>query len=452
MTRTSNVNLLIQTLAGALADLGKIVPLPEVERLATRIHRSMDSPKRAYHTSQHVLELCVPDAPLATLAALYHDIAYYQLDGGFPDGAGAPLATLIERPDGPAGDFVLRLSPATPLAYQLCAAVFGYEDGHKLAPLGGLNEFASAIIAASELAPWLNTIELLGVIACIEATVPFRGPDAAGLNMPEALLARLQAAVARFALPCGEALLADYVGAATAMANRDVAGFAEPDGRAFLANTWLLIEESNAALVAVGVYTIQDYRRALGRMEGFLSFLAPEKIFHSFAGAPDAAGLAGLVAAARRNIDLARRYLADKLSTMAVIEALALATGGDCPVSMMLGDLPNPRRRLLRVDDLLPPVAEKGDCDPALLEVFDQGRREASQRDLTHSPLTAYIYRAHGEAGMRALFEKSKALFAGTLAPLDFLLAVDPAVRKAIVEACACIAVSRAQALRALPL
>lgn len=449
MTSTSTVNRLIELLEGALRGLGKSVAIADVESLTIRIHRAMDSPNRAYHTSLHLLDVCAPKAPLATLAALYHDIAYYQLDGGFPEQIGVPLQALIERQG---GDFVLRLGSAAGVPERLCAAVFGYADGSLLAPLGGLNEFSSAIIAVTELAPWLDRQEMLGLIACIEATIPFRAPDAQGWSMPEALLERLQAANAQFALGCTTAQLRAFVAAATAMANRDVAGFAERDAAAFLANTWLLIEESNAALVAVGVYTLQDYRRALGRMEGFLSFLDPANIFHSFDGAPAPAELARLLELARQNIGLARRYLAGKLTAVAVIEALALATGGDCPVSMMLGDIRVGRHKPVRIDDLLPAVADKADCDPALLGVFDQGRRIPSQRDLSHSPLTAYVYRAHGEAGMQTLFAGAKAFFAGTLAPLDFLQLIEPGVRRAIVAGCAQIAVSRRARLEALPL
>ena len=73
---------------------------------------------------------------------------------------------------------------------------------------------------------------------------------------------------------------------AIAMANRDVGGFAEPDPARFVSATWLLIEESNAPLAAVGVYTLREYREALTRMQGFLQALRPERVFHHYAGFP----------------------------------------------------------------------------------------------------------------------------------------------------------------------
>jgi hypothetical protein len=446
---TSCINRLILTLDKALRDLGKTVPLPEVEQLATQIHCTMDSPKRAYHTSRHVLDVCVDASPLATLAALYHDIAYYQLDGAFPEAMAPMLASVIERRD---KDFVLHIGSTAGFPLRLTASVFGFADASVLAPLGGLNEFVSALIAANVLEPYLRPDELLAVVACIEATVPFRRQAADGLAMPESLQRRLEISNAQFGLGCSTACLHGITAEAVAMANRDVAGFAETDPARFLTNTWLLIEESNAALVAVGVYTIRDYRQALGRMEGFLSFLDPENIFHSFDGQPPAAEFALQQQAAQRNLAFARRYLAGKLTALAIIEALAMLTGGDCAISMVLGDIPkgdsHKNDKPARIENYLPAIEDHHDFDEALFEVFDQGRRTESSRDMSQSPLSAYVYRHLGEAGMLALFAQAKAMFAEKISPAEFLGALDPALRQAIAQGCAQIAVSRAALLR----
>lgn len=443
--RTSTINRLITTLADAFAALGKDVPLAEAERLAIQIHRAMDSPRRAYHTSRHVLDVCAGGSPLAVLAALYHDVVYIQLDGGFPAEMQDFLGAYIRQ----AGEhFELHLPATADLPTRLCALVFGHADGAALRPLAGLNEFASALVAARCLARWLSPPELLGVIACIEATIPFRGPDAAGRTVGAALRERLADAAERCGIELAPGQLETQVADALAMADRDVAGFAEADPAVFLANTWLLIEESNAALVAVGVYTVQDYRRALARMEGFLSILDPGSLFHG----PAPAGAAGdpRLQAARHNIEFARRYLAGKLVAVAIVEALALETGGDCPVSMLLGDIAQGPAAPLRIEDLLPAIDDHPDVDAALLAVFDQGRRAPSLRDLTHSPLTAYVYRHLGEHAMLATFARARAMFAGTLAPHAFLDALPAALRAAIIAGCADIACSRRAQLLAL--
>ncbi|WP_306602986.1 hypothetical protein [Azonexus sp.] len=444
---TSGINQIVLTLDAALHRLGKTVPMPEVERLAIQIHRTMDNPNRAYHTSRHVFDVCAGASPLATLAALYHDIAYFQLDRAFPVDILPGVDSMVERVD---QDFILHIGPKAGLPLRLSAAVFGFSDGARLAPLGGLNEFVSAVIAASVLEPWLAPAELLTVIACIEATVPFRPAGADGACMPESLYRRLALSNTQFGLGCSAQHLRGITGEAVALANRDVGGFAEPDPAQFLANTWLLIEESNAALVAVGVYTVRDYRQALGRMEGFLSFLNPANIFHTFDGIPPTAEFTALSAAAGQNLEFARRYLAGKLSALAIIEALAMLTGGDCPISMLLGDIASGTEQPAHIEDCLPPVADHPDVDQKMLDVFDQGRRAESQRDSSQSPLTAYVYRHLGESGTLALFAHAKAMFAEQTTPAEFLRHVDPALRQAIAHGCAQIAVSRTALLRAL--
>ncbi len=443
----SGINQIVLSLDGALRQLGKTVSMPEVERLAIQIHRTMDHPNRAYHTSRHLLDVCQGASPLATLAGIYHDIAYFQLDGGFPTDILPGLSMMVERLD---HDFVLRLGPDAGLPLRLAASVFGFSDRSKLPLLGGLNEFVSAVIAASVLEAWLTPAELLTVIGCIEATVPFRPLNADGLNMPESLCHRLTRTNSQFGLGCSDEQLRGIAGEAIALANRDVGGFAEPDPAQFLSNTWLLIEESNAALVAVGVYTVRDYRQALGRMEGFLSFLNPDNVFHTFDPLSPSDEFLAQAAAARRNLEFARRYLAGKLSALAIIEALAQLTGGDCPISMLLGDIAIADQRSLRIEDFLPVLAEHPDIDQQMLDVFDQGRRAVSLRDSSQSPLSAYVYRYLGEAGTMALFAQAKALFGEKTSPEAFLQQLDSTLRKAIAQSCAKIAISRATLLNQL--
>src|SRR5205085_7269204 len=129
----------------------------------------------------------------------------------------------------------------------------------------------------------------------------------------------------------------------------------EADPGRFLSTTWLLIEESNAPLAAVGIYSIQEYRGALSRMEKFLGSLNPDSIFHNYKGTPGEFEFGVLRAAARRNVDFACKYLGMKIAGIAIVEALAQATGGDCPVSMLLGDIRSPYGKPDRVEDFLPP-------------------------------------------------------------------------------------------------
>ncbi len=55
----------------------------KLEEMAVLIHRAMTVQARHYHNLEHVFGFVDPDNPIQTLAGLYHDIVYYQVDQGF---------------------------------------------------------------------------------------------------------------------------------------------------------------------------------------------------------------------------------------------------------------------------------------------------------------------------------------------------------------------------------
>ncbi len=266
----------------------------------------------------------------------------------------------------------------------------------------------------------------------------------------DVLADRVRAVSRSSGIPFDEAGIVRVVTDAVVLANRDVASFSEPDPSTFLSTTWLLIEESNAPLAAVGIYSIQDYRGALLRMEKFLGTLNPDHVFHSYRDTPNAAEFSALCAAARRNLGFAGDYLGAKLLGIGLVEALALVTGGDGPVSMFLGDIRSRHGKADRVEDFLPLASGIERPNSPLLAVLEGGRANESSSDLTNSPLTAFVYRCLGDDGIARAVQQAKKMFAGELAPRDFLKGLDRQMVRVVTKACAQIALSRKEALLAL--
>jgi hypothetical protein len=204
----------------------------------------------------------------------------------------------------------------------------------------------------------------------------------------------------------------------------------------------------------VGVYSVRDYREALVRMEASLRGLNPDHVFHRYDGVPDADSLASLRSATRRNVAFACDYLGVKILGIAIIEALTLISGGDCPVSMMLGDIHGYGGKPQRVEDFLPPVTTGpgAKVDPDLMRVLKEGRAWESGADLNTSPLSAFVYESLGEERSRTALANVKRMINGVLSPLDFLRTLDQDLVRGIIEACAPIAVSRRARLKALTL
>ncbi|MES2583713.1 MAG: hypothetical protein V4627_13420 [Pseudomonadota bacterium] len=447
----STINRFISLFDTAFRALPTTVSMADTERLAMLVHHAMESTKRVYHKSGHVFGLCEGMGPVQVLAALFHDLVYYQLDQGFPPHARYWLRDVTRE----VGDtLVLQPIPPDDAELALCAALFDFAPDQVLPLYGGMNEFLSAVVAARLLQPHVGTSELIAIVACIEATIPFRAPDSQGKTAADRLAQRvMQAYLDRVdgSDPVAAQAFADrVVRDAVTLTNRDVGSFSEADPGLFLSSTWLLIEESNAPLAVAGMYTVQEYRLGLSRMEGFLRTLDPHHVFHQYKGQPSAREFADMQATAHNNIVFATDFLGSKIASIAIVEALALCTGTDGPIAMFLGEIRSAYGRPERVEDYLPPVPPKADVNPELLAAFEKGRTLESNNDLTASPITAFVYRYIGRQGTQDALALAREMFDGQRTPLAFLQALDRVMVGAIVRACAQIALSRRQALQEL--
>ena len=432
---SSPVHQLVDVLGRALIGLGAAPAPLDLERWAFAIHGALSAPGREYHNHAHVLELADDGAgePLDVLAALYHDAVYLQIDQGPPTAMRGEILRGLERTD--AGWRVL--PPPGPAAADVLA-VFGRAPGDLVTPITGVNELASALVAALHLEHTVERWPLVGLAMSIEQTIPFRDDPALALHARGA------------ALGVPPALLDELVRRAVRFSNRDVGNFATPDPGRFLDSTWKLLPESNPTLQLPSVYTVRDYRVALEKMEGFLAALAPARVFHAWGGEPAPAAHDELVAAAGRNLALAGRYLRIKLYSIAIVEALCDATGGDVPLDYFMGGLPRPGAPPPdRVEDHLPVVARSPALDPVLDGLLTAGRASASSFDTGPSPLAAFLHASCSDDAIARGLAGARALWAGRRTAHDFLREQPPAVA-AIAAAAARVVDTRAAALHAL--
>jgi len=436
----------IDILLVALKELNATVPLAEVERLAVMINRAMTVQARSFHTPEHVFDLVDSGNPHLTLAALFHDLVYVQVDRGFdPEIAQAVAASV--RADG--GEVSIRSGPsAQDESLVMCMRVFGFEPGQKLSPFGGMNEFLSALVLNKSFQGFIRAEDLLPATACIEATIPFRASDAQGRSPAWTLEGRVGAAGRDVGFALTEERITQIVEWAVDFANRDVANFADQDVARFLDNTWKLLPEMNASLRTQGVYSIRSYRTALQNMEGFLQSLDPRTVFARYGRVPPEDVYEGMTGRATRNVSTAREYLGMKLLTAAILEALAQTSGGDAPMSLFMGDIGG-RREGSRLEDYLPesaPVAGLA-VDSSLHDLLAFGRASASSFDLQNSPLSLWVYLRVGTDGFHALLAEAKRMCTGALAPEDFLRGLPGELVIPIAEGCALMAATRREAL-----
>lgn len=437
----------IRLLQKALSDLDCVVSVESLEKMGVMVNSAMSVQNRNFHTPDHIFNLADPENPHMSLAAIYHDIVYYQVDDGFlPDIERIVAPYIVASGEG------IRLvnePAASDLPFVLCLGVFGFSPGQHLSPFGGMNEFLSALVMTCQLQTIITTYDLLVTTACIEATIPFRGSDELGKWPSDRLKKNLLAANDSLGLGISDSDLDQAVKWAVTFANRDVENFAEEDVAAFLDNTWKLLPETNPALRMKGMYSIMSYRTALQKMEGFLRALDPDSIFCTYMDTPSDDAYRELVGRANRNVSVAREYLGIKLLTASILEAMALISGGDAPVAYFLGELTSGHDGE-KMDDNLPTqeLEHHHSVDPTLRDLLAVGRASGSSFDSKNSPLSLFIYLHLGSDGFHKGLESARKLFSGDMAAKKLLDSLPETMIGPIVTACSDMAFTRKDALQ----
>lgn len=399
---------------------------------------------RNFHQLDHVLEVGRGLRPLQVISALYHDIVYYQVDQQFTPFVQERIKDVFEVRD---NRFYLRSEIPDP-KLRLVAEVFEFSPGQELALFGGMNEFLSSVVAVHDMACFLTDTQLAAIAACIRATIPFQSPDGAGKTFPMRINSALESLSQQRGWGLSAAAVGELVLQAVEVGNADVGNFGNEDLSAFLDNTWKLLPEANPTLFSVGVYTIRSYRTSLQKMEGFMSQLNPEYVFHEYGGHPDESTFISMKRAAASNIKQAVEYLRAKLVSMAVLEGIAELTGGDAPVVLLAGASKEDDPSAMQIPDFLEaPRAYRLDSfsgiNEAVYHLLKVGRNSATHFDSKASPLAAFIYAVVGREGLPHHFDRARRAFMGEVTWREFLKPFSGPLLKEILEAVAKISVVR---------
>jgi hypothetical protein len=452
--RSGTIQQLIYVLKTAFDGLHADVPAQELESIAISIHKTMSVEARHFHTPEHVLGLVDNDNPHQSLAALFHDIVYYQVDRGFSSEGCAVISSHFTEQD--AEPFVIKETDPPDALYpkdrpfHMALDIFGFSIGDALCPECSLNEFVSALVMCRRLRGLIQEKDLLKIIVYIAGTVPFQGKDEQGRSPFEILEARLRQACDTYGIAMSPSEIEATIQGAVVFANKDVENFTESDPARFLDNTWKLLPETNIALRLGGAYSVRDYRQALQKMYNFLCILDPGNVFHCYKGIPPQDLYQNMLACARYNIQIARQYLGIKLLTISVLEALAEVTGGDAPVSLFMGDMQRRSADELGLEDFLPPIEPCCDIDPAsdIFRLLETGRGSQLYFDMKNSPVSLFMYKSLGDHGVQEYLVAAREMFSGKLSAQAFLDHMDSDVLSAIAGACAKIVITRSDKLK----
>ncbi len=431
---------------------GKVEPT-QLENITELIVQTMTGPWRYFHTPEHIFEVGGSVDAIEVLAALFHDLVYVQVDQGVGLNIASYIAPYVKEVN---LQLVIREATELPdsLMFDIVTTIFGFAPGQVLSSLAGQNEFLSALIAARALEPVLNSVTIAQIVACIEATIPFRPLSSSGLSPSEVLYQRLAVANEQFNFGWSDDQIIEIVKRCVRVANRDVENFAYPNSANFLDNTWNLLPETNHELIKANSYKVAEYRRSLQNMEKFMNFLSPELVFQRFRGEPNEETYQDLMSKTRKNLEVAKLYLGCKLVSIAIIEALSTRLARDVPLSTLMGELPTQGIRTPSLEDFIPDIQSTQRNETVLesevLELLTKGRNEESTYDLKNSPIATFIVNSMGFTSVRHLIQRAKEFFGETISPDEFLSECDPDAIRTIIDGIEKLFESRVRALRGL--
>ncbi len=428
-----------------LTDLGATANDDDIQFLAHIVAHTMSSPGRYFHRAQHIFELLLPTDPILSLAALFHDVVYFQVDEGFPELANEFLSSKI-RSDAQ-GVFLKEDALTAAPGLAVVCGIFNVKPGQKLDPMNGLNEFLSAILAEHYLRPFLPLKVLSQIAACIEATIPFRS-SAKGPNSAQALALTLSRCNREFSLGFDENEISVVVKRAVNLANRDVQNFASENHALFLATTWLLLPERNDRLRG-DLFTFGDYRKSIQKMVGFFKFLSSDRVFNQYDGFPDDEAFLASKGVAATNIAIAREYLNAKLVAIGVLEALACLTDGDLPMVQFLGNVKPSDHSKRRMEDYLPEPIDSSESSSLILALLQKGRPLESNFDLRNSPLAAYLMSNLTRLQWEDLSSACQLYFDGKITAIEYLMRLPKKLITSVVNACVQSCPMRSDSLKA---
>jgi len=400
----TRIQMLVGGLVECLDDLGCTATDQQLEKWACLIYESMSAPSRTFHSVQHVFDVAVGADSVQKLAAFFHDIIYYSIDGGLSEGQSKILKDIINEE----GDEVYITKEKMDTTISMVMDIFGFTPGMRLDKFKGLNEFLSACLALRCYENNLDPEILAAIAACIEATIPFRKPDSKGRTPAEVLFQRIKKANCDYNLELNEDELIGVIQRAVDLGNRDLANFSTPEHAVFLSMTWNLLPESNISLRNTTAFRISDFAFALKKMAGFFEVLDPTVIFMSFGDEAHLQRVEEKTEKARKNIQIAMKYMRCKGMAISVVAAIAQLTGGDAPLALFLGDLPEQHHTSISIDDLIGTDYEADgpvELDEVVLQLLKNGRESESKFDIKNSPLAAYLYTLMGDKGLEECYK-----------------------------------------------
>lgn len=447
---TSLINHYANQLSTAIKELGGKISDEDVERISIFLVRAMGSELRNYHRPEHPLDVSKYQPPIARIAGLFHDLVYVQVDPHWKVFLGDHLIPMI-----PTENFTLNVKEKIGQTNEqkdkwtkICTTIFGFEAEEKLTPLGGLNEYLSAIVMAKLMEPYLTPKNLLKVISCVEATIPFRRIDASGNSPSKRLKERLNKASNSYEISFTEEDINQTAIDCRHIVENDLSGFRSEKLGFFLSDSWNVLSENHATLRNT-FFLISDYRKAVFGLIGFFQMLDPENMFWNDV-TPISDQSHYFAKRARYNLKNGAEYMKAFFLSTVFLDAIASETGGDAPYELLVGAKKSSREHTPPEIGQFLPLEESPDFKNAeekdVYHVLKNGRVVRAKFDRKECPLGAYLYhRLHALNRFEEFFQFAVSFHKNEMKGKEFIQKFPKNISQTVLKAVSELALNRTQ-------
>lgn len=431
----------------ALNGIGANVSPRELESLAVFVQRHMDGRSRHYHGLSHIFDLAEGGTPVIILGAIYHDIIQLNADTGYSPHVASRLEPYIEVREGKR--YIKQFSSSEHLFADMALTIFSRQRGQEVSLTPGSNEFLSALVAIAEIGKFMNVYNMLEILACIEATIPFRIPEK-GAPLFQVLEAKVQQVDRQLNLQLGNDKVVHIIQQAVALGNRDVFNFSDQIIENFMFNTWALLPETNVPMRFLRTILTSQYRKAIHGTLKFFEHLYPEIIFHEFKGYPTSAEYKKLLANTAGNLTVSKEYFGAILYSCTLIESISALTGGEVPLSLFLGDVADVGERCSSSAFVYPKIKSSSTFDQTVYDLLYHGGERDGRCLFSGFPVAAYVYGSLSAEFVRDNLNHCQMFFDRKISAHEFLKLHDVNFLSDFLSHLSKIAVSRKSEMSAL--
>jgi hypothetical protein len=405
----------LDCLERSFRELGVVTNDGGNQMIADLIIDSMTGQWRVFHNPDHIFQVSAGGDAIEVISSLFHDTVYVQVDQGIPAGVARFIDPFIRT-----ADHALFITSDPDLArddaFNLCLMVFGLELGQALTPAVGQNEFLSALFASKILEKILPLSLVAQILACIEATIPFRKSDDQGLSASTRLYFNLTKVNHAFMFGWHDRDMQEIIKRGVRLANRDIAGFTSQTPAQFLDDTWKLILEANPELRRADNFDFGNYREALQKMATFLRSLQAESVITQYQNEPSDEEYGRSFFLVKRNLEIANTYFDINLLSIAVLEALSLEPMIENLKQDEAADLD---REQFTEGEFEHSLLAKTNIE--VLNLFEQIYTLHLACERINSTLAIYIMRTMMMKDAQSLLSQARLFFSGELSPEGFL-------------------------------